>query len=151
MIIGTRHKEIHLGEGTFHCIKCGDEMRYAHKRFARFVVLCFVPVYAAENLDEFIVCSGCQTRFGIEALSHDPQAGIDRTLDFVREELRCGTPLEMAYRKMINSGVERKAAERVMSATAKDCTAECRRCRFHYIDGMRMCYRCGGSLFKQSA
>lgn len=146
MIVGSKIREIQLGEGTFHCLKCEAQAPYVRKRFVKYFAVCSVPVAQTEQLEEFIVCSRCHTRFGIDAITQTPPSHADRILSFVYEELEGGTPLEMAYRRMIQSGVDEKLAQRVMSVAASSCTAKCTRCRFHYISGLNRCFRCGSTL-----
>jgi hypothetical protein len=58
-----------IGQGIFHCRRCGGDRRYRLRRGRRFFTLFFVPVIPLNHVGEHVQCLSCQTRYHTDALA----------------------------------------------------------------------------------
>src|SRR5260370_39221867 len=58
-----------LGEGVFHCRKCGGDRQYRHRAGRRFFTLFFIPVIPLAKTGEHVQCTTCKTRYVMDVLS----------------------------------------------------------------------------------
>jgi hypothetical protein len=74
IIFGFRTFFRTIGQGVFHCRRCGGDREYRHRAGRRFFTLFFIPVIPLANAGEHVQCTTCQTRYATGALSL-PTAG----------------------------------------------------------------------------
>jgi len=58
-----------LGEGIFHCRKCGGDRQYRHRAGRRFFTLFFIPIIPLNKVGEHVQCTTCRTRYVMDVLS----------------------------------------------------------------------------------
>lgn len=58
-----------LGEGTFHCPRCGGDRHYKHKAGRRWFTLFFIPVIPLDKVGEIVRCETCHSRYDPEVLT----------------------------------------------------------------------------------
>ncbi len=58
-----------VGEGTFHCRKCGGDRQYRHRAGRRFFTLFFIPIIPLNKVGEHVQCTTCRTRYVMDVLS----------------------------------------------------------------------------------
>jgi tellurite resistance protein len=58
-----------VGEGTFHCRKCGGDRHYRHRAGRRFFTLFFIPIIPLNKVGEHVQCTTCRTRYVMDVLS----------------------------------------------------------------------------------
>lgn len=58
-----------IGEGVFHCPRCGGDRHYKHKSGRRWFTLFFAPVIPLDKVGEIVRCETCRGRFDPEVLS----------------------------------------------------------------------------------
>ncbi|MFC5750054.1 zinc-ribbon domain-containing protein [Actinomadura rugatobispora] len=63
-----------VGEGTFHCPRCGGDRSYRQRVGRRWFTLFFLPVVPLNQVGEVVECRTCRTRFDVGAL-RQPTAG----------------------------------------------------------------------------
>ena len=57
-----------IGQGTFHCQRCGGAREYQHRSGRRFFTLFFIPVIPLDKVGEHVQCTACRTRYHLDAL-----------------------------------------------------------------------------------
>ena len=57
-----------IGQGTFHCQRCGGDREYRHRAGRRFFTLFFIPVIPLTKVGELVQCGTCGTRYHLEVL-----------------------------------------------------------------------------------
>jgi hypothetical protein len=72
IIFGFRVLYRTIGQGTFHCQRCGGDREYRHRVGRRWFTLFFIPVIPLNNLGEFVVCTTCKTRYQAGVLAQQP-------------------------------------------------------------------------------
>ncbi|GAA2458542.1 TerB family tellurite resistance protein [Actinomadura vinacea] len=63
-----------VGEGTFHCPRCGGDRAYRQRVGWRCFTLFFLPVLPLGKVGEVVECRTCKTRYDVSAL-RAPTAG----------------------------------------------------------------------------
>ena len=58
-----------IGQGVFHCRKCGGDRQYAHRAGRRFFTLFFIPIIPLNRVGEHVQCTTCKTRYVMDVLS----------------------------------------------------------------------------------
>jgi uncharacterized tellurite resistance protein B-like protein len=69
LIFGLRVYFRTIGEGTFHCQRCGGDRHYRHRVGRRWFHLFFIPLIPLATAGEYIQCTQCGTRYSTGALS----------------------------------------------------------------------------------
>jgi hypothetical protein len=69
-----------LGEGVFHCRKCGGDRQYRHRAGRRFFTLFFIPVIPLARTGEHVQCMTCKTRYVMDVLSLPTAAQMQAAL-----------------------------------------------------------------------
>lgn len=69
-----------IGEGTFHCQRCGGDRQYRHRSGRRFFTLFWIPVIPLNQVGEHIQCATCGTRYHMEVLSLPTAAQMQAAL-----------------------------------------------------------------------
>ena len=69
VIFGFRVLYRTIGQGTFHCQRCGGDREYRHRAGRRWFTLFFIPVIPLNRAGEHVRCAVCGTRYHMEVLS----------------------------------------------------------------------------------
>ena len=69
IIFGFRVLYRTIGQGTFHCQRCGGDREYARRAGRRWFTLFFIPVVPLGRAGEHVRCAVCGTRYHMEVLS----------------------------------------------------------------------------------
>jgi hypothetical protein len=69
-----------LGEGVFHCRKCGGDRQYRHRAGRRFFTLFFIPIIPLAKTGEHVQCTTCKTRYVMDVLSLPTAAQMQAAL-----------------------------------------------------------------------
>jgi hypothetical protein len=77
----------------------------------------------------------------IKPLSQEQRAVLQ-----VKGDLATGTPIQMAEKKLINSGFKADTAAMIISQATPDQIRECADCHLTYITTITKCSHCGGQL-----
>jgi hypothetical protein len=105
-----------IGQGVFHCRRCGGDRQYRLRSGRRFFTLFFIPVIPLNKVGEHVQCVTCRTRYHTSALAA-PTA----------EQMQAALPAGMraAVSAMLRAGdpgsppARRKAIEAVTGAGAQ--------------------------------
>src|ERR1039458_2140076 len=63
MIFGLRVYFRTIGQGTFHCHRCGGDRQYHLRSGRRWIHVIFIPVIRLGEVGEHVQCANCQTRY----------------------------------------------------------------------------------------
>jgi hypothetical protein len=80
IIFGFRTFFRTLGQGVFHCRKCGGDREYRHRAGRRFFTLFFIPVIPLAKAGEHVQCTTCQTRYVMDVLQLPTAAQMQTAL-----------------------------------------------------------------------
>ncbi len=75
IIFGLRVFYRTIGQGAFHCQRCGGDREYRHRAGRRWITLLFIPVIPLTRVGEHVKCAACGTwyRMGVLALPTSAQ------------------------------------------------------------------------------
>jgi tellurite resistance protein len=75
IIFGLRVFYHTIGQGAFHCQRCGGDREYRHRAGRRWITLLFIPVIPLAKAGEHVKCAVCGTwyRMGVLALPTSAQ------------------------------------------------------------------------------
>ena len=68
IIFGLRVIYRTVGQGTFHCQRCGGDRQYRHRAGRRWFTLFFIPVIPLAQVGEHVQCAVCGTRYRMQVL-----------------------------------------------------------------------------------
>lgn len=80
IIFGIRVCYRAIGQGAFHCQRCGGDREYQHLAGRRWFTLLFIPVIPLGQAGEHVRCSTCGTRYRMEVLSLPTAAQMQAAL-----------------------------------------------------------------------
>lgn len=146
IIWGTRGRETEIGTGTFYCPKCDNQRPFTRKKVGSYFTLFFVPLFEIKKLGEYLQCAECNTTFKPEVLSIKALTPEQRHVLTVKRDLESGTPHQMAQTKLINAGIDTKAAAQIVNQASPAEMRECDVCHLTFIAGITKCSNCGGQL-----
>jgi tellurite resistance protein len=69
IIFGLRVFYRTVGQGTFHCQRCGGDRPYRHRAGRRWFTLFFIPVIPLAHVGEHVQCEPCGTRYRMAVLN----------------------------------------------------------------------------------
>ncbi len=69
LIFGLRAYFRTIGQGTFHCQRCGGDRPYRHKSGRRCIHVFFIPVIPLDRAGEYVQCCQCGTRYQADILA----------------------------------------------------------------------------------
>jgi hypothetical protein len=69
IIFGLRVICRSLGQGTFHCQRCGGDRGYKHRAGRRWLTLFLIPVVPLAKVTEHVQCAICGTRYRMDVLA----------------------------------------------------------------------------------
>jgi hypothetical protein len=146
IIWGSTGREIVLDRGQFFCPQCQAKRSYKHLRLARYFTLYFIPLFQTQNLGEYIKCEDCKQTFKKEVLSDGPAYEMIHLVSSILADLKSGTPIPMAQRKLVNAGVEEDTANKLVAAAVGDNRKACAKCNLTFFGTVARCSGCGGPL-----
>jgi hypothetical protein len=93
-----------VGEGVFHCRKCGGDRQYRHRAGRRFFTLFFIPIIPLNKVGEHVQCTTCGTRYVMDVLNLPTAAQMQTALPAgmraaAAAMLRSGDPASPAARQ----------------------------------------------------
>jgi hypothetical protein len=116
IIFGLRVFYRTLGQGTFHCRRCGGDREFRHRAGRRWFTLFFIPVIPLNKVGEHVQCTTCKTRYVTDVLSQPTNAQMQAALPTgmraaAAAMLRSGDPASPAARQraitmVIGSGAQ---------------------------------------------
>lgn len=80
IIFGFRIFYRTVGQGVFHCRKCGGDRRYRHRSGRRYFTLFFIPVIPLNRTGDHVQCLTCKTRYVMDVLSLPTAAQMQAAL-----------------------------------------------------------------------
>jgi tellurite resistance protein len=80
IIFGLRVFYRTIGQGMFHCQRCGGDREYRHRAGRRWFTLFFIPVIPLGQAGEHVRCTVCGTRYRMEVLSLPTAAQMQAAL-----------------------------------------------------------------------
>jgi len=155
IIWGSRGRERKIGEGEFYCPNCQRRCRYHRKRLGRYFTLYFIPLFETKKYGEFVECQVCGRTFKPEILEYSSQAlEEERKLEkqrielfnSLRNELEAGTPIQLVMSSMQESGLSEDDIKIILSTATNGRIKMCNQCEYMYIDTLKFCANCGGTL-----
>ena len=105
-----------IGQGMFHCRRCGGDRHYRLRSGRRFFTLFFIPIIPLNKVGEHVQCLTCKTRYHTSALAAPTAAQMQAALPVgmraaASAMLRSGDPGSLPSR--------RKAIEAITGAGAQ--------------------------------
>ncbi len=146
IIFGTRVRRQELNAGEFYCPQCRAQEPYKHMRARNYFALYFIPIIPLGGGTEYVHCTHCNSDFELGVLNVRPPTAAERRVQTVRPELRSGIPLQMAWRKLVNSGVPESEAREAVLAGCSVTYRECPQCGLTYHESIAKCSQCGRDL-----
>jgi len=106
LIFGLRVYFRTIGEGTFHCQRCGGDRPYRHRAGRRWIHLFFIPVIPLDKAGEYVQCTQCGTRYATGVLTLPTTAQMQAALPAGMRAaavlmLRAGDPGSSAARRRV--------------------------------------------------
>jgi zinc-ribbon family len=80
LIFGLRVFYRAVGQGVFHCQRCGGDREYRHRAGRRWFTLFFIPVIPLNRVGDHVQCSICGTRYRMDVLSLPTTAQMQEAL-----------------------------------------------------------------------
>ena len=105
-----------IGQGVFHCRKCGGDRQYAHRAGRRFFTLFFIPIIPLNRVGEHVQCTTCKTRYVMDVLSLPTAAQMQTALPAgmraaAAAMLRAGDPSNLAARQRAVAAIQGAGAQ----------------------------------------
>jgi zinc-ribbon family/Tellurite resistance protein TerB len=104
IIFGFRIFYHTLGQGVFHCRKCGGDRQYRHRAGRRYFTLFFIPIIPLTRTGEHVQCLTCRTRYVMDVLTLPTAAQMQAALPAGMRAaavimLSAGDPASLAARR----------------------------------------------------
>ena len=104
LIFGLRVYFRTIGQGMFHCQRCGGDRRYRERTGRHWLHLFFVPLIPLVSVGEHVRCGTCNTAYRVEVLSVPTAAEMQAALPAGMQAaaiamLRVGDPASPAARR----------------------------------------------------
>ena len=80
LIFGLRVYFRTIGQGTFHCQRCGGDRPYRLKSGRRWIHVFFIPVIPLGKAGEYVQCTECGTRYSSDVLALPTMAQMQAAL-----------------------------------------------------------------------
>ncbi len=146
-ILGARDRETVIGSGYFLCPACRQLRLYKHKRLARYFTIYFLPIFPLQSLGEMIECQTCQHVYRLEEVRQITRLITEGDLlRAVTVELQRGLPLHRLQRRLVEDGLDRTEAARIVQHSTHGQQRTCPQCQFAYLPSVRYCTNCGHAL-----
>ena len=106
LIFGLRIYFRTVGQGTFHCQRCGGDRTYRHRRGWRWIHVFFIPVIPLGRAGEYVQCTTCGSRYRTDVLALPTAAQMQAALPAGMQAaaiamLRSGDPSSLAARRRV--------------------------------------------------
>jgi hypothetical protein len=110
-----------VGDGVFHCRKCGGDRQYRHRAGRRFFTLFFIPIIPLNKVGEHVQCMTCKTRYVMDVLSLPTAAQMQTALPLgmraaVVVVLQAGDPGSPAARQRAVAAIQGAGAQEYTDA-----------------------------------
>jgi hypothetical protein len=69
-----------IGQGEFHCQRCGGDRQYKHRTGRRYLTIFFIPVIPLNRVSEHVQCATCGTRYRMDVLNLPTAAQMQAAL-----------------------------------------------------------------------
>jgi tellurite resistance protein len=99
-----------VGEGEFHCPKCGGDRACRQRVARRWFTLFFIPVIPLNRVGEIVECGTCRSRFPL-GVSRTPTAA--RMAAALREAIRAAAVAVLAAGDPYDSAARGRAVETI--------------------------------------
>lgn len=111
LIFGLRIYFRTVGQGTFHCQRCGGDRPYRRRSGRRWIHLFFVPLIPLDRVGEYVQCDTCRAKYRTEALRMPTTAQMQAALPAGMQAaaiamLRSGDPASVAARQHVIEAVK---------------------------------------------
>jgi uncharacterized tellurite resistance protein B-like protein len=80
IIFGIRVICRSIGQGTFHCQRCGGDRGYRHRVGRRWFTMFFIPIFPLNKVSEHVQCAVCGTRYRMDVLAVPTAAQMQAAL-----------------------------------------------------------------------
>ena len=80
IIFGLRVICRSIGQGTFHCQRCGGDREYRHRVGRRWFTMFFIPIFPLNKISEHVQCAICGTRYRMDVLAVPTAAQMQEAL-----------------------------------------------------------------------
>jgi hypothetical protein len=80
IIFGLRVFYRTIGQGVFHCQRCGGDREYRHRAGRRWFTVIFIPLVPLTSAGEHVRCAVCGTAYRMEVLSLPTAAQMQAAL-----------------------------------------------------------------------
>jgi hypothetical protein len=80
LIFGLRVFYRAVGQGVFHCQRCGGDREYRHRAGRRWFTLLLIPVIPLNHVGDHVQCTICGTRYRMDVLSLPTTAQMQEAL-----------------------------------------------------------------------
>jgi hypothetical protein len=80
LIFGLRVFYRAVGQGVFHCQRCGGDREYRHRAGRRWFTLFFIPVIPLNHVGDHVQCTICGTRYRMDVLNLPTTAQMQEAL-----------------------------------------------------------------------
>jgi len=115
IIFGLRIFFRTIGQGVFHCPRCGGDRQYRLRAGRRFFTLFFVPVIPLTKVGEHVQCSTCQARFHPDVLRLPTAAQMSAALP---EGMRVAAVIMLQATTLASPAARQQAVEAIRGAGA---------------------------------
>jgi zinc-ribbon family len=110
-----------VGEGVFHCRKCGGDRQYQHRTGRRFFTIFFIPLIPLNKVGEHVQCTTCKSRYVMDVLRLPTTAQMQTALPLGMRAaavavLRAGDPGSPAARHHAVTAIQGAGAEEYTDA-----------------------------------
>jgi hypothetical protein len=104
LIFGLRVYFRTIGQGMFHCQRCGGDRRYRERAGRRWFHLFFIPLIPLVSVGEQVMCGTCRTAYNVGVLALPTAAQMQAALPAglraaAAAMLRAGGPGRLAARR----------------------------------------------------
>lgn len=106
-----------IGEGTFHCPRCGGDRRYRLRAGRRFVTLFFIPVIPLNKVGQHVRCATCGARYHQGVLTLPTAAQMQAALP---AGMRAGAATMLRAGGAASGAARQRAIEAVVAAGGQD-------------------------------
>lgn len=105
-----------IGQGVFHCRKCGGDRPYRHRSGRRFFTLFFIPIIPLNKVGEHVQCQTCKTRYVMDVLNLPTAAQMQTALPLgmraaATAMLQSGDPASPAARQRALAAIKGAGAQ----------------------------------------
>jgi hypothetical protein len=106
-----------VGEGDFHCTRCGGDRHYRQRIARRWFTLFFIPVVPLNTVGQVVECGTCRTRFNVGALRLPTAAEMEAALPAA---MRAASVVVLTAGDPSDSAARTRAVEAVRGYSAAD-------------------------------